>query len=169
VADLNQKKPVGGRTIVFACGTASGGLLLASLFFPVFYLDRGDDAYIPGVVILLAGWMGVPGALSGDPAYLPWLANPLLLISLIFMLAGKRGLALTSAVAAFSLGLTTFGVKSALVNEAGQEAAIVGYGAGFYLWLSALGLPCAVGLALMHVAFMRELAESQEKEKARVR
>ena len=128
------KEPARLRPIILGGSAASSILFFASLWFPVFYLDKATATEeVTGVIILLFGWMGIPGALGGDPAYIPWIANPLLLISLIFMLAGKHKLALAIGAAAFSLGVASFGVKSVLVNAAGHKAAIVGYGAGFYL------------------------------------
>ena len=119
----------------------SGGLFLASLTQPAFYLDQANrDAWADSWYLLLLGWMGL---LTGSAEGLPWLANPLYLCSLGLFANGKR-LAQWTASGAALLAACFSAFDTIVANEAGNRTRVSSLEAGYYLWATSMAL-LAVG------------------------
>jgi hypothetical protein len=104
-------------------------LFIASLGFKTLILSKGDSSFLPGWVCLLFGF-----------EYLAWFANPLFVLGVVLLLLKRFSLALAVSVLSVILATTTFFIREAEYNEAGYTASVIGYGAGFYLWLSSISV-----------------------------
>jgi hypothetical protein len=102
-------------------------LFLSSLGFNALILSRGDSSFLMGFVCLLFGF-----------SYIVWFANPLFFLSVILLSANRSGMALATSTASLILAATTFLIHKVPYNEAGHMAEVVGYGAGFYLWIASM-------------------------------
>lgn len=103
---------------------------LASLFLGVFVLEEaGPSTFVLGFVCLFFGW-----------THVAWFANPLLAVAVVCHLACRFRLGLLFSAGALVLSLFTFRVSEVPVNEGGAKEAVVGYQAGFYLWMASIGL-----------------------------
>jgi hypothetical protein len=128
-------KNVGVRWGVYA----SWLFFFASLFFPAFYLSHdGTEPYeeYPAIGLLLIGWMGLGKSLTS----VGWLANPLLLLTNILLNQKSYGRAALCSAAAVALGFSVLLKRTAVRDGSGFEWIISGYGEGFFLWQTALGL-----------------------------
>jgi hypothetical protein len=126
--------------IGFGAGVLSLMLFFLSLCFPALYIGGGEkpsEAY--GFAVLLLGWLGLPW-----PIYLPWLANPLLMICILLLFFRNFDKAIYLGAAALAFGIASFFVSE--VPSSSREEKIVGYGVGFFLWLSAIGLSFGASL-----------------------
>ena len=85
--------------------------------------------------------------------YFSWLANPVLAIAYGFVWFKKFYIAAGLGVVATGLVLSTFSMKSMVVNEGGTKAAVTGYHVGFWLWLLSC-LVVLIGSVAMIVAPM---------------
>jgi hypothetical protein len=106
------------------------GLYLISLCLPVFLFDAHPA--VMGHTLLFWGWWGL---LTLNPA---WLGNGLFVIALGFLWMKSYRLSWYIGGIGFLLGLTSFFVEEWWFNE-GSGTPIAAYGAGFYVWLAALG------------------------------
>jgi hypothetical protein len=102
-------------------------LFLSSLGFNTLISSRGDSSFLMGFVCLLFGF-----------SYIAWFANPLFLMSVIFLSLNRSGMALATSTASLILAATTFLIQKVPYNEAGHTAEVVGYGLGFYLWIASM-------------------------------
>ena len=84
----------------------------------------------PGWYLLLIGLIGV---LDG---YFEWLANPVLLGAWVFSFAGKNKLALLLGILASALMGAFLFRHTMIASEAPTYEKIIGYGAGYWLWLT---------------------------------
>jgi hypothetical protein len=96
---------------------------------PAFFWGGDSSSSGPAGRLLLEGWRGLA---SG---YFEWLANPALLLCWILTLRGKRPQALASALLALGLMLIFLGRQTLRLPGGQPGAAIVAYGAGYWLWL----------------------------------
>src|SRR5919204_3557082 len=96
------------------------------------YNIEGHDpkASAPGFYLLLLGLIGVFDGIF------EWLANPVLLAAWIFSFAGKNKIAFLLGVLASALMLAFLFRHTIITNEAGHYAKIIGYGPGYWLWLT---------------------------------
>lgn len=83
-------------------------LYAAALYLPAVQVDEGGHACTSlrlgtqrGIAALLIGWLG--------EGFIPWLANPLLLVGWVLLLCGRYRAALGFGVAAAAAGATTLG------------------------------------------------------------
>jgi hypothetical protein len=115
-------------------------LYIASLLMTP-YRTLDPNLQMGGFEILIFGWGGLPNTLA-------WLANPLLILSLIVM--SKRP---TPAIVASTLALLlsmdfkdvqTLGWDSSRDVEAGQVTSIA---AGAYVWLASIGFTSLASIA----------------------
>ncbi|HXP52670.1 MAG TPA: hypothetical protein VN922_22135 [Bacteroidia bacterium] len=108
-------------------------LLLISFSQPAFYVGRPDyDAWSNSLLLFLLGWMGILG--GGIPSCLIWLANPLYLISIYFIIKGKS-FSVYLALAGTLLALCFLFMNSILTSESGQMSKITVLKSGYILWL----------------------------------
>jgi hypothetical protein len=101
-----------------------------------FYTDRdAGDGWQPSIAILLTGCLGV---CTGIPA---WLANPAVIASWILMQnRTKRRMAVICAAGSILIALTFLMQKKILVDEAGNDATITGYGLGYWMWIASMAV-----------------------------
>jgi hypothetical protein len=95
----------------------------------------------PGWYLLLIGLIGV------FAGYFEWLANPLLLAAWVFSFAGKNKIVLLLGVLASVFMVGFLFRHSMIASEAPTYEKIVGYGAGYWLWLASGGLMIVSGAA----------------------
>ena len=107
----------------------SGTLYGISLFCPVFTFQEGNSGFLPGFVCL---------AFGAFARQIAWYANPLYFVALIALGMKKRYITALFSCSALAIALATLSIKQIERNEAGDMTAVVGYGAGFYLWLSSM-------------------------------
>ena len=93
----------------------------------------------PGWYLLLIGLIGV------FAGYFEWLANPLLLAAWVFSFAGKNKIVLLLGVLASVFMVGFLFRHSMIASEAPTYEKIVGYGAGYWLWLGSGGLMIVSG------------------------
>lgn len=119
----------------FALLLLSGGLFLASLTHPAFYLAQPDrDAWSDSLSLLLFGWMGF---LGGSWESLLWWANPLYFYSLFLLARGRQRARWTASAAALLAALfSTF--DTILASESGARARVASLEWGYYLWATSL-------------------------------
>jgi hypothetical protein len=86
--------------------------------------------------------IGLIGVFGG---YFEWLANPVLLAAWVFSFAGKNKAALLLGILG-SAFMVAFRFRHAMIaSEAPTYEKIVGYGAGYWLWLTSAGLVIVSG------------------------
>ncbi|WP_073553053.1 hypothetical protein [Elizabethkingia meningoseptica] len=112
------------------------GLFVLSLTQTAVFMNKGgDDNYMLSIACLLLGWAEV---FEGGIA---WLANPLLFISWILFLIKQTRITAFISLAALLLSLSYLSASTITIDEGGNKADIISYGAGYYLWvLSSLSL-----------------------------
>jgi hypothetical protein len=86
--------------------------------------------------------MGLIGVFAG---YFEWLANPVLLAAWIFSFAGKNKVALLLGILSAALMFAFLFRHMMIASEAPTYEKIVGYGAGYWLWLTSAGLMIVSG------------------------
>src|SRR6185295_4711314 len=104
-------------------------LFVASLGFNTLKLSEGDTSFLMGLICLVFGF-----------SYLPWFANPLFLLSAILLIAKKPRWALGTSALSLILAISTFSIQKAPYNEGGDEANVIAYGPGFFLWLASISV-----------------------------
>jgi len=107
----------------------SVSLFIGSLGFKTLILSKGDSSFLTGLVCLLLGF-----------SYLPWFANPLFFLGILFLSLKRFWLALAASATSAILATTALFIREAPYNEAGHTASVVGYGPGFYLWLASISV-----------------------------
>ena len=124
----------------------SVGLFFASLPFDCFY--RGNQLQKspvgPGIWLLMMGWLGI------FEKQFAWYTNPFLFVTWITMcIRTSRKVPFCCAIAAFALAFSFVFYGDTLANESGGRANIVGYGPGYWFWLSSTFIAligCVFGL-----------------------
>ena len=128
----------------------------ASLTQNCYNIEAHDPkASSPGLYLLLLGPIGV---LYG---IFEWLANPVLLAAWVFSFAGKNKIALLLGIVASALMLAFLFRHTIVASEAPTYAKIIGYGAGYWLWLTSAGLVIvsgATGLVKQRQGRLRSIA-----------
>jgi len=104
-------------------------LFITSTGFKTLILSKGDSSFLFGLICLLFGF-----------SYLPWFANPLFVLGIIFLLLKRFSLAVAASGLSVILATTTLFIREAPYNEAGHTASVIGYGLGFYLWLGSISV-----------------------------
>ncbi len=104
----------------------AGTLFTISLVFNTLIPAKGDPSFLVGFVCLLFGF-----------SYLAWYANPLILLSVILIALRSRWAVATSALA-LALAFSALSIETVPYNEGGDDAEVVGYGLGFFLWLASM-------------------------------
>lgn len=103
-------------------------LFVTSLALPAVFTQKGSEMY--GLACFLLGWAD----LSRDGT--SWIANPILLISWIFLLVKQPKIAAFLGLLSVAAALYYFTETEITVNEAGHKSPITSYGPGYYLWLA---------------------------------
>lgn len=101
-------------------------LFVISLGFNTLIPSEGDPSFLFGLICLLFGF-----------GYLQWYANPLFFLSALLVAKGSR-LALGTSGLSFILALSVLSIQRVPFNEGGDEADVIGYGSGFFLWLASI-------------------------------
>lgn len=117
--------------IVIAGESIVAAIFMSSLFLPAFLF--ADQKPVPGGQLLLWGWWGVLMYNAG------WLANPLLIGSVVQVLLKREPRILSTA--ALACALHSFAVKEYFFNEA-SGTPIQGLGSAVYVWLTAIACQC---------------------------
>jgi len=116
--------------IVFAAS------LTQKCFYTEVHISKPPPA---GWYLLLIGLIGVFGG------YFEWLANPVLLAAWVFSFAGKNKAALLLGILASAFMVAFLFRHAMIAREAPTYEKIVGYGAGYWLWLTSAGLVIVSG------------------------
>lgn len=118
-------------------------LFIASLTQNAYYINDGVDSVGSyGFMALLFGFFGLGGA------GISWLANPILVLSLIHLKRNNLRKAQIFGGIALLFGLSFLFFDEIIANEGGGKAPITSYGLGYWLWLSSL-IANFVGLVLI--------------------
>lgn len=99
--------------------------------------------YCKGYEAMLLGALGV---FTMNPGNWTWLANPLLLLSWIFVFCSERTLATVSAALAVAVATSFLVCKGVILGADGEVQQFKHYSAGYWLWLTST--LCAVTSAL---------------------
>jgi hypothetical protein len=87
------------------------------------------------------GWylllIGLVGVFDG---YFEWLANPVLLAAWVFSFAGNNKVTLPLGILASAFAVAFLFRHTMIASEAPTYEKIVGYGPGYWLWLTSAGL-----------------------------
>jgi hypothetical protein len=103
----------------------------ASLTQNSYYISGKDPkAWSPAFYSLLLGPIGLFDGIF------EWLANPVLAAAWVFSLAGKNKIALLLGTLASALMLAFLFRQNIIASEAPTYAKIIGYGAGYWLWVT---------------------------------
>lgn len=121
-----------------------------SLWLTPFYLE-GDKQGTIGIQPLIVGVIYTLTLLQGG---LAWLANPLIFI-VWFNYSKRPKLSLVLSVLATICALSFLSVESLIINEAGHTKKVIGYGVGYWLWLSS----CLILVIGNLNAFRKKLAD----------
>jgi len=116
--------------IVFAASLTQNG----------FYTETHSPKPPPSSWYLLL--IGLIGVFDG---YFEWLANPVLLAAWVFSFAGKNKAALLLGILASAFMVAFLFRHAMIASEAPTYEKIVGYGAGYWLWLTSAGLVIVSG------------------------
>jgi hypothetical protein len=110
------------------------GLFAAALFFPALGLRKlvniPPTEWVSGLYLLKVGYLG---PLAGQ---IGWYANPLILVS-IFWVLRKQTLHPLCLASAAALALSVLVLRRGCVDSCNY---IVDFGPGYYLWLSSIAL-----------------------------
>jgi hypothetical protein len=111
--------------------------LTQKCFYTFSEAPNANGAWPPGWYLLLLGSIGVMEGIF------EWLSNPVLLAAWVFSFAGKNKIALLLGIVA-SAFMVAFLFRHTFV--AGEyHYKIIGYGAGYWLWLTSAGLVIVSG------------------------
>lgn len=111
-----------------------------------YYIEGSDPlAWAPAWALLIFGWVG---AAAGTYA---WLANPALFFSWILMLRNKCAASLRAAIVAFLLMVSFLFQSTVISSEAPTYSRIIGYGVGFWLWISSAVVQITGCIALLTI------------------
>lgn len=138
---LHEKASVFQKVVILL----SCSLFAFSLFQPAFYIARVDyDAWADSKLLALFGWSSILGG-SAVGTFI-WLANPLFLIAIIYLLK-RKSVGLYLSVAASLLALSFSLLDTIVTSEAGSYSKIASLENGYYLWVSSM-ITLAVGTVL---------------------
>src|SRR5262249_41920588 len=120
-------------------GIVSWVLLAVAAALPAFHVAgrAGRPGDVQGWVLLVFGWMGVFQGAAG------WFANPCFFLATVAMMLRADRIAIPAGAAAVAFALMSFLVRDIRQGDLVVNGAIVGYGPGFFLWLSAMVLSFA--------------------------
>ncbi|WP_156777999.1 DUF2189 domain-containing protein [Chlorobium ferrooxidans] len=114
-------------------------LFLLSLLFDCVYLE-GEKPLTPGWSLLMTGWLGI---IYG---YISWLANPIVFVGWIVLLKKDFELGLLFSICALLVMLSVLFYKSIITSEYPAYSRIIGYGVGYWLWVSSAGILAAASV-----------------------
>lgn len=125
--NLTQKKIKSLRIIIFILSFL---LFIISLTQTAYITQPADSIASHALVALLTGWLNFMG-----PG-ISWFANPLLVVSWILLLNNKIKFSLISSSIAVLFSLSFLLFDKIALDEAVNYGEILGYGAGYWLWLA---------------------------------
>jgi len=108
-------------------------LLLLALTRECYLVEGKTSIGSFGLISFLLGWLNI--SLSG----ISWLANPLLILSYIFLFKNEKW-AIGFSLLALGFSLSFLFVNNILVNEAGHTGKITGYLSGYWFWVASIGV-----------------------------
>jgi hypothetical protein len=102
--------------------------------FDGYYIARdGLDKADPAWGLLLIGWLGIGETFA-------WFANPMLLLTWILVWLRHGRFAIVTAFLASAFSLSFLLSKQILCDEGGGRSPIIGYGAGYWLWIASIAV-----------------------------
>jgi len=122
-----MKSPKNALTLI------SIGLFFMCLPFASFYIN-GEHVAPPSWRILGVGFIA---AITQWSAHY-WFANPILVLSWLFIGAGLRRIALFSSTAALLLAASFLPNRTILIDIDYRPSPITEYGLGYWLWLASM-------------------------------
>ena len=119
--------------------TLSLSTLVLSLFFPAFYIDRPENpaAWSNSFMLLFFGWTFPLGGAFVPFAF--WLANPIYIMSIIFIIRKKINGIYLSYVP-FTIALIFSQMRSIMTSESGSQTDITSLELGYKLWLASFAI-----------------------------
>jgi hypothetical protein len=124
--EKNIKKGKQLKMLIFSISLL---LLVISLTQVAYITNPKDSIASYSISAFLLGWLNIAG-----PG-ISWLANPLLILSWIFLFKRiKLSLIFSIVAVLFCSSFMLF--DQILINEAGSHSEILSYGIGYWLWLS---------------------------------
>lgn len=131
----------------FALAAFFTSLPLPALFYQA-EPDAESPSRFPGFGLLLLGWIETLRLSTNGIA---WLASPFFAFGILFLLVTRFGWALILFLVSGAFATVSFRVESICIDEAGNYAAVVGLGPGFWLWYYTILASCAVSLGFLFV------------------
>ncbi|WNM20358.1 hypothetical protein [Flavobacterium capsici] len=120
-------------------------MLVMSLFHNAFYIGKPEaPEEVASLYAFLFGWISIL-FITG----IPWLANLFLFFSWLLLLF-KSNLSLYSSILAVLFSLSFLLFETVVTNEGGVSRKIIGYGTGYWLWLSTCIVNC-IGIFIIKV------------------
>lgn len=128
---INIKISAINKIFIFICLTS----FIISLTQNTYFVgdEKTNSVGSNGLIALLFGWM-----FMFNLKVIPWLANPLMVLSLISILKNKIRRAKFLGLIALLCGLSFLLFDNIIVNEGGTEKPITGYDIGYFLWIISL-------------------------------
>ncbi|WP_100615687.1 hypothetical protein [Confluentibacter citreus] len=132
---------------------ASIVIFIVSLTQPAFYIDRTDyDAWSNPIGIIFIGWLG---AIIGGGSALTWFANPLILISWLFVIKSEK-IAIVSGVLASIISFAFLFFDKIVSSEAPTYSLITEYKLGYWLWMISI---CLFTLGIIIIRIIKNQKE----------
>jgi len=109
-----------------------------------YYIDGPNPrAWAPAWGLLVFGWLGVTAGTY------TWLANPALCYAWISMFRRKYRFSVLAAIIALLLMISFVFQSTVVSSEAPTYSKIVGYGAGFWLWIGSAAIQIVGCVAML--------------------
>lgn len=136
------------------------GLLIASFFYPAFYIDRKDfDAWSSSIGLFFFGGYSILA--DGIKEWFIWLANPLYVTAMILFMRNKRKyLSLGFSFIAVLLAWSFSQLSEILTSESGATSKITSLETGYYLWLISIAT-LFIGIIISLLVFKRSDANKE--------
>ncbi|HTL27841.1 MAG TPA: hypothetical protein VL282_01410 [Tepidisphaeraceae bacterium] len=112
---------------------ASVLLFIVSLTQIGFYTEGGDEPSAPRCFgLLLVGWLALFERIFA------WLANPALIATWVLLFTRRPRSGAICAIVSLALSLSFLLHRHITLSESGNVSRIVGYGPGYWLWVSSI-------------------------------
>lgn len=111
-------------------------ILVISLTQNAITVDKHTNEDNSGLLYFLMGATAIIG--GGTSEWLIWLANPLCLLSMVFLFKSNGKLSISLAIIASMLAFSFLNWKEILISESGSTGKILTFEMGYYLWLASI-------------------------------